>query len=1065
MNPIRSFVVVSQTSGNRFCSFFSSWSKSQISLISLCFIVCFTCYACFFVSPCFGQGRQLPAYSYFMQAGFIEEGNFKDALKAYNSELKGAMKTVSSRWIDSICCYAMLGECFYHQGLYPAAIENYNAALILFNQYSNWTLDVKFPQGISPQTNRQVDIPWGFGSRQRVIGRFPDTFNIQRGSVNQYDTLKNGGMVVQAHLIPVNVAEIWRCTALALYRRYELLGPMCKDDPLTDECVSRLSSGVVPPNHWTQCWADVARGMAYLCAENYQSAIPLLTRGALCAGQFDHPLSSLAFLALGRQALLAGNYPKAVQFFHEATVDSVFFWNMTVFEEAFRGMTIAHLATNPKTPLPALAPALQWSQKKKAGRRVQASLALNMADCLLYFYKNAEAGKLIQDVVQKSARRDMLAGEIGGRLNYLSAQMYYQSGQIPQGNQELVSALEYYAHGSKHLYRLGILDDLFKSGRMTTRSAITPRKAMDYYNLFLEEPTAQDWSVDSMDAFVRIALPRPESYENWFLIALDRKEAERAIEIADKGRKSRFYSRLPMGGRLLNLRLALETPKEGLSDLVKMQRDNILLELPGYEDLQGKSAEIKNQIRQLPAVPEDQEQVKELAGLYEQWRNLSAKQDSALYAAAMRRLPLESLFPPNKTFSDIQKELPEGEAALIFFRARDYMHAFLINKTQYTDWNIANFRKGRSKAKSIESLNEQLHKELGLFDPNKTFDLAAFKEAAWRDTAQELLTEILKDSKADFSQKFPALVIVPDDCLWYVPFEALQVQTGTKRRPLIWQFKIRYAPTASLAVPRSIPMLGSSVKWDYVQGQIASKESPETVLQICQSILGNRCASSGISKTTIPLSSNLFLARTDRLLVYCDLDSEYNNVPGTHLLGLDAKKPSGTLSECMTSPLGMPQALLLPGFHTPEECSFKQTSTLPGMDLFFTSCAIMSEGTQTLVLSRWRTGGYSNELTLKSFVQAFPDSDAQTAWQRAIITTAGSEMKPEAEPRIRLSGSGSDEAAASADNPGTENASSAERMSHPFFWAAYMLLDCGAAPSETEDQPNGGNIINFRKPQ
>ena len=62
---------------------------------------------------------------------------------------------------------------------------------------------------------------------------------------------------------------------------------------------------------------------------------------------------------------------------------------------------------------------------------------------------------------------------------------------------------------------------------------------------------------------------------------------------------------------------------------------------------------------------------------------------------------------------------------------------------------------------------------------------------------------LLKGSRADFATKFDELIIVPDGLLWYVPFEALQVQVDGQLRPLISRFRIRYAPTAGLATATS----------------------------------------------------------------------------------------------------------------------------------------------------------------------------------------------------------------------------------------------------------------------
>ena len=54
-----------------------------------------------------------------------------------------------------------------------------------------------------------------------------------------------------------------------------------------------------------------------------------------------------------------------------------------------------------------------------------------------------------------------------------------------------------------------------------------------------------------MESMASLNVPHLASYEHWFLIALERNEHELALEIADRGRRHRFFSSLPIGARLL----------------------------------------------------------------------------------------------------------------------------------------------------------------------------------------------------------------------------------------------------------------------------------------------------------------------------------------------------------------------------------------------------------------------------------------------------------------------------------------------------------------------------------
>ena len=986
------------------------------------------------------QINQLPHLSYYPQQVTLNEGNFKDALKAYQSEVRGAMKSVSSRWIDSICAYTMLGEAYYAVGDFEKAIENYNAALNIYVQYYNWMLDVKFlSAAINPQTNRQLNMPWGFGARKKTLGSFPDTFSIQRGQVNQYDTVKHGGTVVIAHLIQVDVAEIWQCTALALYRRYELLGPLCKEDPLTDLCISKLSTRPAPPNHWSQTWVDVALGMAYLGAEKYDLAIPLLSRGTVCAGQFDHPLTAIAFLALARQAMHSGNNAAAVQYYHEATVAAVCYSKITssgtILAEAFKGMSAAHLAGNPKTPCPALQPAIQWA-KVKAGRRLQVVLNVCMAENLLYFQKPNDAAKYVKEAQAKFVGRDFDISEVGAKVNYSLAEMYFQLGKIPEGTAALAKSMEFMAHATPRLYQLDILNNLYQSGKVSIRSVITPRKAVAYYEPLLQSPNAEEWSLNPMHAFSSIANARPESYDNWFLLALEREEYQKAVMIADMGRRARFCSPMFAGGRLFNLRLLLEQPSEGLSALAKTQRQNILADYPAYQQLQSQSQRMRDAIQKLPIAPADSAELKTQTDMYKEWGNVARQQEALLYSMLLRRLPADPVFPPILTCEEIQRRLPEGEATLLFYNVRGRMFAFLLGASQYATWEVKTIKK-------VDMLNRKLHKELSLISPSTIVDVTRMEDA-WRTTAEELLTELLKDSKADFTTPFPGLAIVPDGFLWYVPFDLLQVKTANGRRPLIYQFKIRYAPTASLSVPQPVPTLGD-VEWAFAQGRLHPRENADFAASAFQEILGSASMKSAILKSQIPGPGQMLFSRLQRLVVWEDLNLDYNRSVDLHPLGIDGAKNDGKLSDCLLLPYGAPQTILLPGFHTPEESSFKTSCRVPGFDLFFTSCALMSEGSQTILLSRWRTGGFSAQNLLQNYCKSIPKYDPASAWRVAVLKTAGASAQLDKEPSV-------------TGEPADKNF----RMTHPYFWGGYMLFDSGVLPIESE-QPNNGGGIQFNK--
>ena len=126
--------------------------------------------------------------------------------------------------------------------------------------------------------------------------------------------------------------------------------------------------------------------------------------------------------------------------------------------------------------------------------------------------------------------------------------------------------------------------------------------------------------------------------------------------------------------------------------------------------------------------------------------------------------------------------------------------------------------------------------------------------------------------------------------------------------------------------------------------------------------------------------------------------------------------------------------VVLPGFHTAAEDSLKRLRKgPPGNDVFLSVCGLMANGARTLLLSRWRTGGQTSFDLVREFVQELPRTSPADAWQRAVLLTAGSRLNLEAEPRLKR---------ATADET--------PKAANPFFWAGYMLVDCGAPPEQPE---------------
>jgi len=977
------------------------------------------------------QERVAPTRSYLTAFAPFYDGEYKDALRAFAEEHRGAIKTPQSRWIDSICYETMLGECHYEMGALGKALEHYTNALKLYVAFYDWMIRVQFPATIQPAITAKPP-PWGVSSRRTRLGRYPETMLIGQGRINNMPQYQHGGVVQPATLYPVQVQEIVRATTLAIRRRAALLGPAGPHDPLTAEVAAALARRPGPPNHWSEAWVNVQLGLAMVASGRETQGIASLRQSLVAAGEFDHPLTSVALLELGRIALVHGDFATAAKHFEEATYAAYHYPDAGVLEEAFRYGAITHMISNAKGVYPPLAAAAQWA-KVKGLRQLQVSLLLSAAENHAMLGQTREAAALLEEARAAIGRRAMGAGRIGARLNLLSAMVLFQQKRVAEGEAALASAMSYMQSGSHWLFHIQFCDNLLVSGALNTRG---PRLAMELYREVLRDPQPTDWALDPMEALAVLVTPHPLPYEHWFEVALLRKEPELALEIADRARRHQFLTTTAFGGRLLALRWVLEAPSELLPQPAQLQRLDLLGRYPAYAQLSEQARAIRTALYSKPLVAADVEAAKEQAQALNQLTAISLQQEMLLREMAVRREPAALVFPPLRTTQEIQKSLPEGTAVLAFFATSRHLYGFLMNNEKYSYWQIG-------PAATVHKHLLALLAELGQYGPNYELAVKDLGDNKWRTTAAQLLDALLRGSKADFTQKFDELVVVPDGLLWYVPFEALTVNIDGELRPLISRVRIRYAPTVSLVTwpTRARAAVGRTA---VVLGKLHPREEP-AVPQAAFDRLAKSLPGVEAIKAPPPAPSGIFGALLKRLIVFDELNATLGGPYEWMPIALDRNRLGGTVGDWLALPWHGPEEIVLPGFHTHVESGLKTLPRQPpGSELFLSACALMASGARTILLSRWRTGGQSSYELVQEFVQELPHTSAADAWQRAVMLTASSRLDIDAEPRIRKS-------------PVDE----LPRASHPFFWAGYMLIDCGA-PLPKADQPAEPPVVKLK---
>ncbi len=375
-----------------------------------------------------------------------------------------------------------------------------------------------------------------------------------QGQINNNAAFIQGGVVRPATMFPAHVAEIVRCTALAIRRRKEILGPLCRFDPITVDVVEALSRRPGVPNHWSQAWIDVELGCALAAAGELAQAKTTLLRSLIVGGEFDHPLTSTALVELGKLSLETADFAAARGYFQEATFVCVNYPNPSVMEEAFRLGLLAHLLLNQKEPYPGLLPAANWARANNY-RHLQASLLLSAAESLLALRDTADATALLGTARSLVGRSDLSISQLGARMNYLTSVAAYQAGNEAAGTQALATALAFQKNASPWTFQIALADSRYLNGDLSDRVG------MSLYEGLLRDPGAGDWAWSPLDCLAMLTTPHDAPLEHWFEAVIKHtKQQDLALEITDRARRHRFYNTLPLGGRLTSLPLGAGRP-------------------------------------------------------------------------------------------------------------------------------------------------------------------------------------------------------------------------------------------------------------------------------------------------------------------------------------------------------------------------------------------------------------------------------------------------------------------------------------------------------------------------
>lgn len=976
---------------------------------------------------------RLPNPRYYALFFEYNQADYPAALKDFSSGANGAFKVGTTRFLDSSCYWTMMGECHYHMGNYGDAVSLYEQALDLYLFYAagNWQSRVQQPNiQASTTAVQRAQITWYTPQRVGAVAQLPDTFQMLFGRLDAERAFFEGGVVQNAEIKLIDVVEITRCIGLALHRRRMIKGAIGKHDPFTSTLITGLSSLPQDGSLLGRC-NTLLLGLAYANALDYERAKPLIERGLQLPGGMDHHLTPVGLLTLAYIALEEGDLNRANTMALEASFAAAVRGQIDLVEESLSLGTIVHLQQS-RTPYPPLEPAIGWANRREA-RMMQASLLVRLAECFTEAGDADSSEVLLRDARRPMSRTSLARSMIGTRATYVHAANQFLTGNSDGGAKSLADAMKGLQNGSRWLYRLGLADSLVVAGNVGEREADL------LYEALLSEPTSAAWKTEPMESIAFLLSPHVAPLERWFEVVMARRNFQRAIEISEMIRRHRFYSALPMGGRLLGLRWMLHGPDEALTETALQQRVDFLTRYPAYKQWMDQSTTIRNELLKLPLVPPpDTDEAKKQKDLFVQMFQLANTQESFLSSMALRREPAELMFPPQRDFEELQNRIGQGQLVYVVLLGPNGYHRFALTRGAQRYLGVASKR-------DVEKSLVGLFRAMEMQDPNGSMDAQVLVDDSWKAASNETYQLLFPDVGLDAWDSINEVIVVPDGVLWYLPFEILHAGDAPDNLQMLAdQARFRYAPTLALGLAPQRPdkrIVRALAIRSSLHPRADATLAEQAVAQLRQTIPD---LAEIADRMSIP--SHLYSAVADLMIVWADLKTpSRGGVFGLNPGVLDQGRAGSTLGAWLSLPFEGPEYLIVPGYSSGGAAGSRMKGD--GSDLFFGTTAFLASGCRTVLLSRWRTGGKTSLDLTRSFAQRLRTQRPLDAWWDSVDEIREQVIDQALEPRLKPD---KDIPELTAD--------------HPFFWAGLMLIEVpnektAIDPSSQPDLPGSGEKL------
>ena len=960
----------------------------------------------------FGQAfSELPRAEYYVAKELYGAGRLNEAAEGFRVAVQRARKVGEQRWVDSVPPLVMLGECFYQQGNLPAALEQYDAALMLVLNNQNWVNELDYGVEQLPFLEGQAKgIDWFTRSRPSRSVAVPEAIQIAIDPTRAEPIPGgNGAAVAPVSLVSrLDATEVMRTIGVAMLRRWEIFGPLAQHSPLAEPMAQYFQQAPRTPAPWVHSAWTVLYGISQLSSAANADAPLRLRQGVLIADQFDYFMSPLALIALAELQAKDGNYQNAIQALQDATLFSAFFEQHAELAISLERLASLACATRQTQMLPSLQRASVWCNKRSllafvAGHAGASELAL--------YAKNPKLADQLSGQAANAMRpRDVILPRIQAQLAYNSALAAFAQDRSAAGFQSLNQALALMRGNAQNGSAVEIVFQIQMTLGLLADNKLTTIAAEDLLTKLLAEPGPEQWLSEPLKTLTGITTASIPAFERHLEMAQLRGDEPEMLLRMDRLQRQRLYEALPLGGRLLAWREALETPPAVLGQQIAPLLQRATQEFPNLLTVRDRIRALKRSLKAGPLPLDERQLPADAKKQYAELERVSQSLESALAQQALWRRAMPRILPGLPSLTDLRESLDDSEMVLSFVPTSQAIFAVALRKNEVAFWQLANVA-------GVTEILGQVLTDIGLQGSPKVLPSeVTAANARWQQSTQQLRDVLQLNQIPQMMAGTKRLIIVPCDRFWYLPFELLPDATG---QPWIASRSICYVPTLG-SVSMSRTPFEKPRETVGVQGKIFSKQTEDNkeIAARVLRVLPNSHAVNLTEKVTVPSSTWLRLS-SDQVWVAAN-PTVAPTVWDRSMIALPKSKQS-TLGSWLRTPQATPRSFVAPAMTT----SVGSPQLGNGNDLFLPACAAMLGGTKSAVLSRWSVGGKSTASLLMRYLVEREVSDSSTAWRRATLALWPKDFLISDEPALMPAGREADELTAGR---------------HPLLWAGYMCI-------------------------